>query len=293
MTTIKCPKCKRSFQLSEAIENQILSQADQSSATKILMLEKQLKDQKEQLRVAQRKLDQGSQQLQGEVRELQLEATLREAFPWDDIEEVKSGANGADVRQLVRPHQESEGVLILWECKNTIRWSNLWVQKLKDDMRSAGAPIGVIVSDNLPRGIDSFGECNGVFVCRARYVKQLAGLLRTIIERETTARMIIVGRATKAERLYDYLTSNVFVTKMRLVLDTFGSMQENINRQKRSMTTLWTQQERQIETIALELAGLSGDVLGIAGSDATALERLALHITPEEDVPQPTLVSSN
>ncbi len=54
------------------------------------------------MKILRRKLEQGSQQLQGEVLELELEQTLINAFRHDQIEEVKKGQRGADAIQIVR-----------------------------------------------------------------------------------------------------------------------------------------------------------------------------------------------
>ncbi|QQS44189.1 DUF2130 domain-containing protein [Candidatus Roizmanbacteria bacterium] len=49
-----------------------------------------------------RKLEQGSQQMQGEILELALEELLQKEFPFDEIKEVPKGVNGADIIQIVR-----------------------------------------------------------------------------------------------------------------------------------------------------------------------------------------------
>ncbi len=49
-----------------------------------------------------RKLEQGSQQLQGEALELSLESVLKSAFPLDEIVPVPKGMYGADLLQHVR-----------------------------------------------------------------------------------------------------------------------------------------------------------------------------------------------
>ena len=52
-----------------------------------------------QIEDLKRKAEQGSQKLQGDIQELELEKALRERFPRDKIESVKSGVRGADVLQ--------------------------------------------------------------------------------------------------------------------------------------------------------------------------------------------------
>src|SRR5687767_11832599 len=63
--------------------------------------ERQLSDMRRQIEDLKRKAEQGSQQLQGEAGEGELEATLRSAFPWDVITPVAQGVRGADVHQVV------------------------------------------------------------------------------------------------------------------------------------------------------------------------------------------------
>ncbi|MES9928406.1 MAG: DUF2130 domain-containing protein, partial [Candidatus Thiodiazotropha sp. 6PDIVS] len=56
---------------------------------------------KEQLQEAQRKADQGSMQLQGEVQEIAIEEWLSIQFPLDSIDEIKKGERGADCLQTI------------------------------------------------------------------------------------------------------------------------------------------------------------------------------------------------
>ena len=63
------------------------------------------------------KAEQGSQKLQGDVQELELEKALRERFPRDQIEQIKNGARGADVLQKVMSDSGQLCGTILWESK--------------------------------------------------------------------------------------------------------------------------------------------------------------------------------
>lgn len=263
----------------DELSGEIRKDAEEAAKTQIDVLKKQVSDANERAAEMQRRLEQGSQKLQGEVQELGLESELREAFPWDFIDEVKSGARGADVKQHVRANG-SDGIgLILWESKNASHWSSSWAAKLREDLRAENAFVGVIVTDALPAGIESFGDFEGVFVCRPRYAKQVAHLLRSALLREAQVRTVVAGRASKAERLYDYLTGTQFVGRVQAVIESFDSMRDNLARQKKQMVKSWAEQEKQIETITLELVGVSGDVRGIAGPDVKALDAFS----PDED----------
>jgi len=120
-------------------------------------MQKQIEDLK-------RRAEQGSQQIQGEVQELELEALLRAKFPCDTIEPVPKGEFGGDALQrVVSPLGQVCG-MILWESKRTKNWSDGWLTKLRDDQRTAKAEISVLVSQVLPKGVENFDLVDHVWV---------------------------------------------------------------------------------------------------------------------------------
>ena len=125
-----------------------------------------------------KKADQGSQQLQGEVQELELEENLRREFSLDVIEPVPKGEFGGDVVQRVVSVSGQPCGMILWESKRTKNWSDGWLPKLREDQRAAKADIAVIVSQSLPKGLDTFQTIDGVCVTHPRLVLPVATLLR-------------------------------------------------------------------------------------------------------------------
>src|SRR5215468_6583838 len=78
---------------------------------------KQLDDMRRQIEELKRKAEQGSQKLQGDAQEMELEKVLRERFPRDKIEAVKSGVRGADMLQKVMSDCGKLCATILWESK--------------------------------------------------------------------------------------------------------------------------------------------------------------------------------
>ena len=92
------------------------------------------------------KAERGSQQLQGEVQELELEALLRAKFPLDAIEPVPKGEFGGDIVQSVKSSAGQTSGTILWETKRTRNWSDAWLTKLREDQRAAKAEVCVLVS---------------------------------------------------------------------------------------------------------------------------------------------------
>ena len=80
-----------------------------------------------QIEELRRKAEQGSQQLQGEVQELELESLLGSAFVFDTITRVPKGEFGGDVLHRVVMNQTGAVCgTILWESKRTKTWSDGW-----------------------------------------------------------------------------------------------------------------------------------------------------------------------
>jgi hypothetical protein len=237
-------------------------------------LEKQLEDQKRLAEEMQRKAEQGSMQLQGEVQELALEELLRVTFPFDEISEVGKGVRGADCIQTVRNNYGQECGKIIYESKRTLNFSPEWVEKLKSDMRSQGAAIAVIVTQAMPKDMDSFGERNGVWICSFAEVKALSYVLRDGIIRVFNAAKSQENKGDKMHLLYDYLTSTEFGEQWKAIREGFLSMKQSIQRERDTMERLWKAREKQLEKVLLNAAHIRGSIEGIAGKDAIDMNLL-------------------
>lgn len=248
-------------------------------------LQKKLDDMREKLEEAQRRAEQGSQQAQGEVLELLLEQQVGAAFPLDLIEEVRKGARGGDVVQRVMTRTGQQAGVILWEAKRAQNWSPQWPGKLKEDMRAIGADIGVLVATSLPREFDAgqhFGPHEDVWVTTPAMALQVAGLLRQLVESVHKQKAIVANRGEKAEALYDYLTSPQFAQKWKAVYGAFQGMQKELDTERTVTTQRWNRRERQIRQAVLTLAGVAGDIQGIAQQALPQLE-LEEQSPPEEE----------
>lgn len=237
-------------------------------------LEKQLEDQRSLAEEMKRKAEQGSMQLQGEVQELALEELLRVSFPFDEISEVGKGVRGADCIQTVRNNFGQECGKIIYESKRTQTFSPDWVDKLKADMRSQGAAIAVIVTQAMPKDMDSFGEKNGVWICSFAEVKALSYVLRDGIIRVFNASRSQENKGDKMHLLYDYLTSTEFGEQWKAIREGFLSMKQSIQRERDTMERLWKAREKQLEKVLLNAAHIRGSIEGIAGKDAIDMHLL-------------------
>ncbi|ACU02686.1 conserved hypothetical protein [Pedobacter heparinus DSM 2366] len=253
---------------------------DTEHQLRVKELEKQLDDQKKLAEEMKRKAEQGSMQLQGEVQELILEELLRNAFPFDLVTEVGKGVRGADCVHHIRNQFGQECGKIIYESKRTKDFSLEWIEKLKRDMRSMGVDVAVIVTQAYPKGMDCFGEKDGVWICSFDEVKAVSYILRDGIVKLFSAAKSQENRGDKMHMLYDYLTSNEFSEQWKAIREGFMSMKLSIQRERDAMEKLWKAREKQLEKVMLNAAHIRGSIEGIAGTDS-----IQLSLTDEDDEP--------
>ncbi len=239
----------------------------------IAQLQKQLSDATKAKDDLARKLEQGSQQTQGEVLELELEASLRSEFLHDEIVPVPKGVKGADIIQRVFDRGGRLAGQIVWESKNTKVWSEGWVQKLKEDQRLVKADIAVIVSSVLPQGMTGFALRDGVWVCEMRLALALAGALRITLESVTREKALSVGKNEKMEVLYAYLTGVEFRQRVEAIVEAFTGMSDGLRKERLAYEKLWAEREKQIHKVIANTVGMYGDLSGhVALPQIKALE---------------------
>jgi hypothetical protein len=221
--------------------------------------------QKKIAELAQR-AEQGSQQLQGEVQELDIEQALRAKFPQDTVTEVGKGVNGADVVHHVFAPDGSECGLILIESKRTKTFSAPWLAKLRQDGRASHADILVLVTTALPKEISTFDEVDGVWVTSPEYALPLMAILREALLRVHAAKLVQEGVATKSEVCYAYLTGPRFKQRVEAVVEAFKTLGDELDKERRSMTKQWAKRAELHERALLGTAGLVGDLQGMSAA---------------------------
>jgi hypothetical protein len=260
----------------EKIEQKALEIYSEGHRLKDLEKDKKINDMAKMIEELKRKAEQGSMQTQGEVMELDLEALLKTRFPVDEVEPVPKGMRGADILQKVYNRSGQHCGTIIWETKHTKAWSDGWISKLKDDQREVKAEIAVIVTESLPKGINSFTQLGGVWITNFMLAGSLAEILRTGLIQLSQAKLSAIGKNEKMEVLYNYLSGPEFRQKVEVIVGTFKSMKEDLDKEKRSITKIWAQREKQIERVIMNTAGMYGDMQGIIGASLPEIKMLEL-----------------
>jgi len=280
---------KRVHEGLSAIREQAKKEAEEGLKLKVFEKEQTIASMQKQIEELMRKADQGSQQLQGEVQELELESLLTVKFPLDTISPVPKGEHGGDALHHVVGLSGQPCGTILWETKRTKNWSDSWLSKLRDDQRISKAEIAVIVSHALPKGIETFELVEGVWVTHPRAIIPVAIALRHLLIEVNCARQASEGRQTKTEMIYQYLTGPRFRHRVEAIVESFSSMQEDLNKEKKAIIKQWAKREEQIDRVMQATVGMYGDLQGIAGRTLQEIEGLELRALSspmaEEDIP--------
>ena len=245
--------------------------------------ERQLADMRRQIEDLKRKADQGSQQLQGEAGEAEVEAMLRSGFPFDEITPVAQGTRGADLHQAVVDARGNRCGSILWECKNARNWSDAWVPKLKEDQRALRAEVAVIVTASLPKGCTRFAYVDGVLVTEFACAAALASVLRANLLQFAQTRSAAVNKGEKLELLYRYLSGIEFRQRVEAIVEAFERMREDLDRERRAAERQWARRNRQIEAVTFNISGMYGDLQGLVPA-LPSIARLELPAAAPERV---------
>lgn len=241
---------------------------------------------KAQIDDLKKRSEQGSQQAQGEGLETALENQLRSQFPFDTISPVPKGMSGADVVQEVHDTAGISAGKIIWESKRTKHWSNDWLPKLRDNQRSASAELAVLVSQELPKEVGLFGMIDNVWVCSLPSALPLAAALRETLIRTAQARRTGEGQHGKMEQLYNYLAGPQFKQRLEGIAETFHSLRDDLEREKRAIQKIWAKREKQLERAVVSASGLHGDLHGIIGASLEEIEYFALEAIANDEPEQ-------
>ena len=243
--------------------------------------ERQLGDMRRQIEDLKRKAEQGSQQLQGEAGEGELESLLRANFPSDEISAIGQGVRGADVHQVVIDPRGRKSGAILWECKNTRNWSDGWIAKLKQDQRSLHADVAVLVTATLPKGCTRFALIDGVLVTDFACAAGLAAVLRANLCQLAQTRNAAISKEESLELLYRYLSGVEFRHRVEAIVEAFANMRHELDQERRAAERQWARRSRQIDAVTFNVSGMYGDLQGLV----PALPPIALLELPEAEEP--------
>jgi hypothetical protein len=250
----------------DKIRTEAQKKAEEENHMKILQKDKQLESALKELEDMKRKLEQGSQQMQGEAFELEFEELLQRQYPNDKVTPVGKGIKGGDIIQEVWDARGNYTGKILWELKNTKTWSEPWIDKLKADKRAINAEEAVIISEVMPTNMKNAGFRDGVWVTQRNFVIPLADTLRAKSIQLYYVKNSVQSKDEKMEILYSYLSGTEFKHRVEAIIEAFTRMQDEIEKEKRYFSNKWARDEKNIRQVIDNTYGMHGDLKGIIGA---------------------------
>jgi hypothetical protein len=270
----------------EAVRRQAKSQAEEQMGLQVRDKDEAIQVLRRQIDELKRKAEQGSQQAQGEVLEIQAEQQLRARFPMDEIQPVAKGQFGGDLLHTVRDGAGQPCGTILWEFKRTQNWSAGWLAKLRGDQRTVGAEVAVLATQTLPRDITLFDQLEGVWVSSLACTLPVAVALRQALIELARVRRAGEGEETKAQQVYSYLTGAQFRHRVETIAEKFTDMRADLDQERKFMERLWAKREKQLELVLKASEGINGDLQAIAGRTLEAIDALQpqMKLLPDENL---------
>lgn len=222
---------------------------------------------------AKRKAVQVSVQTQGDVQEIIIERELMRMFPDDEVLEIRKGASGADSVHNVF-HNGKQVARILYESKRTKQFSPTWIPKLKKDMVSEKANIGVIVTETMPEGPSGIIQMDGIWVCHFPDFNSLALIIREFVLRAYCMLSVNKRKNDKMELLYDYLTGDEFRMHIETIFRKFAEMKLQFDKEKGDFSKMFKKREELLNAMIKSTADICLSIKQITGKEL-----------PEESLP--------
>lgn len=273
---------KKLSEEAEKIRAKALEEAEKENKLKMMEKDKQLQDALKEAEDMKRKLQQGSQQAQGEVFELEFESLLAQQYPNDKIVPVGKGVKGGDIIHEIWDSKGNYVGKILWELKNTKAWSEGWVDKLKSDRRAINADEAILISEVMPTNMKLAGYRDGIWVTERQLVIPLADTMRAKLIQLFYAKKAAEGKDTKMEILYRYLSGTEFKNRVEAIIEAFTNMQEEIEKEKRYFSNKWARDEKNIRMVIDSTYGMHGDLKGIIGSTLPQIQGIEIDVVELE-----------
>jgi len=230
---------------------------------------------------ARSKLDHAkdSQELVGEAAELILLERLKKSFPNHSFEEIKKGQQGADILQEVRSLSGETVGLIYYESKKTKNWSEPWITKFKEDIRKKNAQMGILVSEVLPSYCEGDFICkDGIWITTPRYAHQLATLLCDQLLAVYKAKLVKKGKSSLEGDVYDYITGEEFIEKIKVVAEAHKSLSDNLQKEKIAMQKIWSIRQKEIDRSIGNVVQVIGDLEALSAGNIKTIEDFQLKI---------------
>ncbi|MDR0926500.1 MAG: DUF2130 domain-containing protein [Ignavibacteria bacterium] len=254
---------KKDLQQKSEFELQ-LNNKELKHSLEIKELQQKFEQTQKQLDNANRTLNQGSMQQQGEAQERLLSEILKEQFPSDKFNAKTPGKEESDIEQHIIADNGVECGIILYESKNTKSFNKQWIDKLKLDGRTANANELILVTRTMPEHNKHLHRVDGVWICPIAELRLTATTLRYGMIEANKVAISQQHRKEKMELLYDYMVGSEFHYYMETIIKGITNIRDSYNQEKMKLQKLWKQREKEFENIIDCATTFVGAIRGIS-----------------------------
>jgi len=118
----------------------------------------------------------------------------------------------------------------------------------------------------MPKDIsDGIGLFEGVWVCKPRTAVILGTLLRKSLLDAGLQKALAENRGTKADALYNFVTSHEFVQQIEAMVETYQEMTSQITKERTYYARFWAERDAQAQRLLLSTANIVGSMQGHIG----------------------------
>ena len=229
-----------------------------------------------------------SGELEGEVLELAVENQLRNLHPRDNIKEVKRGNYGADIEQSVLTNTGSVAGKILWECKKHKKWQNSWLNTIRKNALEFNADTMVIVTTTMPKGMETFGKIDDVFICKYSEVPVVSQLLNHAVLKAHRDNQRGEHMMSIHERVSEYISGPEFAMVMRVVIKAYEDFEDDLRKEEQYMKTRWKSRRIYLSEVIDSITSLAGKFEYLGAGHFEVMQEIGSQVPPA--LPEPVII---
>ena len=273
----------------QELEEKISVRVKEENASKDLEIGRLELEKERQNEIIKRLQDQSkSGELEGEVLELAVENQLRNLHLRDNIKEVKRGNYGADIEQSVLTNTGSVAGKILWECKKHKKWQNSWLNTIRKNALEFNADTMVIVTTTMPKGMETFGKVDDVFICKYSEVPVVSQLLNHAVLKAHRENQRGEHMMSIHERVSEYISGPEFAMVMRVVIKAYEDFEDDLRKEEQYMKTRWKARRGYLSEVIDSITSLAGKLEYLGAGHFEVMQEIGSQVPSA--LPEPVII---
>ena len=232
----------------------------------------------EKVESLEKQLKQSQSELKGEVGELDLLASLTEAFPNDHFRRQKRGTSSGDVMHQIRENGKSLDIPIVYDNKAAKTVTKNDIEKAKKYQKIHGTNHVVIVSARLPKTKvpnGYYATQDGIHLVHPSIVVEITKQLRNSIIEISKLQLSTKDQKSKQTQLYEYMIGSEFSRILDNIFTAHETLYKIQSKEEKDHQTLWKARRNEID----KLVRLSNDFSsGVESITQTSLDEIKVEV---------------